>query len=652
MERMKELCEMLNRWGYEYYVLDNPSVSDREYDRYYDELRALERESGIVLPESPTRRVGGEPLKAFARHTHLSRLYSLDKAVTDDELAAFFTRAEKFGAPSYTVEYKFDGLTMCLTYRDGLFERATTRGNGTEGEDVTAQVLTLHSFPLKISYRGTLEVRGEAVIPLSALRKYNEEHPDDPLKNARNAAAGAIRNLDPAVTARRHPEILFYDINYMSEDALPSQEAGMAFLRREGFRVYPYFKVCSAFEEVKAEIEQIEIERKKIDVLTDGAVVKVNEETIRREMGYTDKFPRWAIAFKFEAEEAETTVKEIVWQIGRTGKLTPLAQVEAVDLAGATVRRATLNNFDDLTRKDVRVGSRVLIRRSNEVIPEILGAVSHADGSAPLSPPSACPVCGSEVERIGANLFCKNPTCPARVIQRLTHYCSKNAADIEGMSEATITLLYREKGLRRFSDLYRLTRESFCDLEGFRDRRTDNLLAAIEKSKRLPLDRFLYAIGIDGIGRVAARDLAAFGSLENVAALTFEELIGLENIGEVTARAVTEYFSSEENRRELEELRQCGVSPQAEGRKTGGAFFGEYVVLTGTLSSLSRPEAQRRIEAEGGVCQSAVSSKTTLVIAGEKAGSKLDKARALGIEVVGEEELLRRLGQGEDEQKE
>ena len=238
------------------------------------------------------------------------------------------------------------------------------------------------------------------------------------------------------------------------------------------------------------------------------------------------------------------------------------------------------------------------------------------------------------------------------MIQRLTHYCSKNAADIEGMSEATITLLYREKGLRRFSDLYRLTRESFCDLEGFRDRRTDNLLAAIEKSKRLPLDRFLYAIGIDGIGRVAARDLAAFGSLENVAALTFEELIGLENIGEVTARAVTEYFSSEENRRELEELRQCGVSPQAEGRKTGGAFFGEYVVLTGTLSSLSRPEAQRRIEAEGGVCQSAVSSKTTLVIAGEKAGSKLDKARALGIEVVGEEELLRRLGQGEDEQKE
>ena len=645
MDRMRELCDILNRWAYEYYVLDDPSVSDREYDKLYDELRELERESGTVYPDSPTRRVGGEPIKAFGKHTHIARLYSLDKAVTDDELSAFFTRVRKADPQAeFTVEYKFDGLTVCLTYENGAFVRATTRGNGTEGEDVTAQVLTIRSFPMKISYTGTLEVRGEAVIRLSVLEEYNRAHPDEPLKNARNAAAGAIRNLDPKVTQSRRPEILFYDVNYMSSDMVPSQTAAMEFLRKEGFRTYPYFRVCRSYDEVKAAIDEIEIERKKIDVLTDGAVVKVNEESVRAAMGHTDKFPRWAIAFKFEAEEAETTVEKVIWQVGRTGKLTPLAFVDPIDLGGATVRRATLNNYGDILRKDVKLHSRVLIRRSNEVIPEILGAVAHTEGSVPVEKPLVCPACGSAVKEIGANLFCPNRECTPRVIAKLTHYCSKNAADVEGLSEMTLSLLHEKRGVSRFSDLYRLTKEDFDGLEGFKEKKIDNILSAIANSKRIPLDRFIYALGIEGIGRVAARDLAEKGSVQALSECTFEELLSFENVGEITANAILAYFADEENRAELERLKAAGVEPFVRKAAQGGAFSGEKVVLTGSLSSLSRTEAQKLVEDAGGVCQSAVTSATTLVVAGEKAGSKLDKAKKAGIPVIGEEEFLLRLG--------
>ena len=646
MERMKELVAILNKWAYEYYVLDNPSVPDREYDRLYDELRELERESGVVLPESPTRRVGGEPIKAFARHAHIARLYSLDKAVTDDELSSFITRVQKIdGDALFTVEYKFDGLTVCLTYEGGKFVRATTRGNGVEGEDVTAQVLTIKSFPLTISYQGTLEVRGEAIIRLSVLDEYNRTHVDEQLKNARNAAAGAVRNLDPKVTATRKPEILFYDINYMSEGAVLSQREGVEFLRREGFKTYPYFKTCKSYEEVRAAVDEIEIERKKIDVLTDGAVIKTDSVKVRDEMGYTDKFPRWAIAFKFEAEEAGATVTDVTWQVGRTGKLTPLAHITPVELAGATVRKATLNNYGDLTRKDVKINSRVLVRRSNEVIPEILGAVSHTEGSIPVNKPVLCPYCGSEVEEEGANLFCTNRSCPPRVVQKLTHYCSKNAADVEGMSEATLTLLLEQRGVKRFSDLYLLNEESFSGLEGFKEKKISNLLTAIEKSKHIPLDRFLYALGIEGIGRVASRDLAAFGSVEKISSLTLEELTALENIGEVTANAILDFFSEGENREEIERLAALGVQPIVKEKPAFGAFAGKNVVLTGSLSSMSRTEAQKLIEEQGGTAQSAVTSKTHLVVAGEKAGSKLEKAKKLNITVIGEEEFLRLLKQ-------
>lgn len=645
-DRQKELTATLNRWAYEYYVLDDPSVSDAEYDKLYAQLQALEAESGVVLFDSPTRRVGGEPIKAFARHDHIVRLYSLDKSVTKEELSAFFTRIAKVCAhPEYTVEYKFDGLTCCLTYEDGKFVRATTRGNGVTGEDVTAQVLTIRSFPMEISYRGTLEVRGEAVIRLSVLEKYNKTAAE-PLKNARNAAAGAIRNLDPRVTAARKPEIIFYDINYMSDDLPPTQAEQMAFLRKEGFKVFDYLRVCKNAEEVFAAIDEIEVQRRNIDVLTDGAVIKLNDVAERAELGYTDKFPRWAMAYKFEAEETTTVLRDVVWQVGRTGKLTPTAILEPVDLAGVTVRRATLNNYGDILRKDVQINSRVLIRRSNEVIPEILGATRHAEDSRPVEKPTVCPACGSRVEERGAHLFCTNPNCKPRIINKFVHFASKDAMDIEGFSEMTASLLYEKKNLRSFSDLYRLTAEDLSDLDGFKDKKISNLLAAVQKSKHIPLDRFIFAVGIDGVGKVAAKDLALrFGSFERLTAATAEELVQMENVGEITANGISDFFRDENNIREAEELFACGVEPYTEEINRDGIFAGQKVVLTGSLVNYKRSEAQKLIEERGGVCQSAVTSATTLVVAGEAAGSKLQKAQRLGVKIIDEAEFARMLAE-------
>ena len=646
MDRKRQLVDILNKWAHEYYVLDNPTVSDKEYDTLYDELRRLEEADGVVYPDSPTRRVGGEPIKGFEKHTHIARLFSLDKSVTTEELSAFLTRVEKLAGttPEYTVEYKFDGLTVCLTYENGQFIRATTRGNGTVGEDVTAQVLTIRSFPLKISYTGTLEVRGEAVIRLSVLEKYNQTAAE-PLKNARNAAAGAIRNLDPKITESRKPDIYFYDVNYMSDGAPMSQTNAHDFLVQEGFKVYPYFAVCKTKDEVLSAISTIEKERKIIDVLTDGAVIKVNDALLRDEMGFTDKFPRWAMAYKFEAEEVTTLLKEVIWQVGRTGKLTPLALLDPVDLGGATVSRATLNNYGDIQRKDVKIGSRVLVRRSNEVIPEILGTTEHYAHSQEIDKPCVCPACNSPLQEIGAHLFCPNKLCVPRVVAALDHYASKNAMNIDGFSESTALQLV-EKGMAvKFSDLYALTAEDLTKLEGFKDKKINKLLDEIEKSKTPTLDAFIYAIGVEGVGRVAAKDLAArFKSMENLKNATAEELISLENVGEITANAIVAYFTDEGNLVELAALESAGVAPTWSEEKKEGIFSGQSVVLTGTLSSFKRSEAQKLIEERGGVCQSSVTAKTTLVLAGEEAGSKLAKAQKLGIQIIDEATFKQMLG--------
>jgi len=643
MERMEELVKILNKYAYEYYVLDNPTVSDIEYDRLYDELKKLEKESGVILFDSPTKRVGGEPISAFKKHKHIEKLYSLDKATSLDEMTAFDTRVKKVFPDDieYTVEYKFDGLTICLTYEDGRFVRATTRGNGVTGEDVTAQVLTIKSFPLTIPFKGVLEAQGEAIIRLSVLDNYNKTA-KEPLKNARNAVAGAIRNLDPKVTEERKPEIMFYNINYISGKILYSQVEQVEFLKENGFKVHPYFKVCKGINGVMSAINEIKNTRKSLDILTDGAVVKINDISIREELGFTDKFPRWAIAYKFEAEEVTTILKDVTWQVGRTGKLTPLAILEPVELGGVTVKKATLNNYGDILRKKVKINSRVLVRRSNDVIPEILGVTEDYDNSYDVLKPTVCPDCKTALITNGANLVCPNVHCKPRVIALLSNFASKNGFNIDGFSEMTASVLLDKKGVEKFSDLFKLTKEDLLSLEGFKDLKSDKILKAIEKSKNVEFSNFIYALGIDNVGKKTASVLAdKYENIENLKNATKESLMTTEDIGEIMADGIVEYFNNEDNQKEIDELLSLGVKIQHVSTRGEGVFSGEKVVLTGTLSTIKRDDAGKIITSLGGEVVSSVSKNTTLVIAGESAGSKLDKARALNIKIIGEEEFLK-----------
>lgn len=638
---MQKLVDTLNKYAYEYYVLDNPTVSDGEYDVLYDKLKKLEAKTGVVLPDSPTKRVGGEPITEFQKHKHIARLYSLDKAVTKEELEAFNDRIKKVSPtePEYTVEYKFDGLTMCLTYENGEFTGAATRGNGEVGEDVTAQVLTIKTFPLKIEYKGRLEVKGEAVIRLSVLKKYNETAKET-LKNARNAVAGAIRNLDPKITEKRKPEIYFYDVNYIEDGSIKTQVEAVEFLKKEGFKVYDFLRVCKNFDEVYEAIDFIEVERKKIDVLTDGAVIKVNDFAVREELGSTEKFPRWAIAFKFGAEEVTTKLKKVVWQVGRTGKLTPLGILEPIELCGVTVSKATLNNYGDITRKNIKVPCRVLVRRSNEVIPEILGSTEIFENSKEVEKPTVCPHCKTPLVEVGANIFCPNEDCRPRVVAALSNFASKEGMNIDGFSEKTAGALYDKFGARKFSDLYLLKREDLLSLEGFKDKKADNFLTNIERSKNCSLENFIFALGIDGIGKKTAKDLAKnFKSLDKLFVATKDELLSVDEIGDVLADNLVNFFSDERNIDEIKKLLAEGVKPEYKTVTVNDSLAGEKVVLTGTLSSFKRSEAAKIIEARGGQVMSSVSKLTTLVVAGEDAGSKLDKAKELNIKIIDENEF-------------
>ena len=645
--RMRELVDLLNKYAHEYYVLDNPTVSDKQYDALYDELVMLEGESGVVLFDSPTRRVGGEPISAFKKHRHIERLYSLDKATDKAGISAFFTRALKTvpSFPTCSVEYKFDGLTICLTYEGGRFVRATTRGNGEEGEDVTAQVLTIKSFPLTIDYKGVCEIKGEAIIKLSTLKKYNETA-EEPLKNARNAVAGAIRNLDPKVTEKRKPEIYFYDVNYISDGIIATQGEAVEFLRANGFKVFDFLRFCNSEQEIFEVLDEIEFKRRELDVLTDGAVIKICDFALRDMLGSTEKFPRWAIAYKFEAEETTTIVKDVVWQVGRTGKLTPLALLEPVELCGVTVRKATLNNFGDIKRKDVKINSRVLIRRSNEVIPEILGATEHFLFSMDIKKPTVCPECGAALVETGANIFCPNEECRRRVILLLTNFATKDAMNVEGFSEMTAEVLYDKLGVRKFSHLFRLERQALLKLEGFQDKKVENLLDSLQKSKRVPLDSFIYALGIETVGKKTAKDLAKrFKSIDALANASYEQLVEIEEIGDVIADNVYKYFASAQNVDEINELLSLGVTPVYEEVVLGDTFVGAKVVLTGTLEKYKRLEAQKIIESLGGEVIGSVSKKTTMVLAGSEAGSKLTKAQELGIRVISEQEFDELIGE-------
>lgn len=639
INRKRELVDILNKYAYEYYVLDNPTVSDKEYDKLYDELVALEKQDGVVLFDSPTKRVGGQPISAFKKHNHIEKLYSLDKATSEEEIYAFEKRINKDNEQiQYTVEYKFDGLTICLTYENGNYVCASTRGNGVQGEDVTAQVLTIKSFPLTIDYKGKVEVQGEAIMRLSVLEKYNQTA-DEPLKNARNAVAGAIRNLDPKVTAKRNLDIMFYNVNYIEDDIIKSQTDSVNFLKEQGFKVHPFLAVCKDISDVMSAIKGVEKTSKTLDILTDGAVVKVNDFNLRKKLGFTDKFPRWAIAYKFEPEEVTTILEDVIWQVGRTGKLTPLGLLQPTELAGATVRKATLNNYGDVKRKGVMVGARVLVRRSNEVIPEILGTTEIYKDSKQVEKPTVCPYCKAELVENGANLFCPNSLCRPRVIAKLSHFASKNALDIDGFSEKTAGLLIDNFGISKCSQLYQLDRDKIRALEGFKDAKTDNLFNAIENSKTVSFANFIYALGIENVGKKTAKDLAKkYKNLENLQSANREDLLIIEDVGEIVADSIFDFFNNQENITEIQALINAGIKIKEESDDVNlGVFANEKVVLTGSLSEFTRDEATKIIESLGGEVLSSVSKKTTMVLAGESAGSKLEKAKALGIKIIDQE---------------
>ena len=642
---MQELVDKLNTYARAYYVEDAPLISDGEYDALEAELIALEKETGTVLPDSPTHRVGGEPLEKFEEHRHLGRLWSLDKVRTLDGIREWMDRVKRLLGleedPLYALEYKFDGLTINLTYENGVLVQGATRGNGVIGEAILPQLKTIRSLPLTIPFVGRMEVQGECIMRLSVLEKYNKTA-REPLKNARNAAAGALRNLDPQVTAERNLSCFCYNVGYIEGKTLTDHKEMIAFLRENGFPVSPFIHYGHGADEFIEIIDKVAEERDRLDFLIDGMVIKVCDFDQREQLGYTEKFPRWAMAYKFAAEEATTTIESVSWEVGRTGKLTPVAHVEPVDLCGVTVSNATLNNWDDICRKQVGIGSRVFIRRSNDVIPEILGAVPGDTPKAPVEKPEVCPFCGAHVEHRGVHLYCTNPlSCRPQIISRLAHFASRDAMDIETFADKTAEQLFNELNVATIPELYTLRRDRLLGLEGFKEKKAQNLLTALENSKHRPLSAFLNALGIPNVGLKTARDLSlTFGSLDKLRNATYEELIAIEDVGEVVANSVLSFFHDPRISQQIDDLIAYGVSPEADRAATDSPISGKTIVVTGTLPTLSRKEAEDLIMSHGGKAAGSVSKKTDYVLAGEAAGSKLTKAQQLGIPVIDEQTLL------------
>ena len=660
LQRMRELIDKLNEASRRYYDQNESDISDDEWDAMYAELRRLEEKTGERMADSPTRRVGGAVMEGFEQHRHIARLWSMDKAQSEEEIFAWAQRCEKQtteagGLPknSYCVEYKLDGLTVNLTYDGGKLVQAATRGNGEVGEAILPQAMTIRTIPLTIPFMGRMEVQGEGIMRLSELKKYNETAAE-PLKNARNAAAGALRNLDPQVTASRHLDAFFYQIGYIEGKSFETQQNMLDFMKENGLNISPFVRPAQTIEEAMEAVHEIEEKRETLDFLIDGATIKITDMRTREVLGTTDKFPRWSIAFKFPAQETVTKLLKITWEVGRTGKLTPLAHLTPVDICGVTVKRATLNNYDDICRKRVRIGSEVWVRRSNDVIPEIMGVVWNGDGEAPetdIQPPTVCPACGGPLVKLredGVHLFCLNRTsCRPQAIARMAHFASRQGMDIETFSTRTAGLFYDELGVRSAADLYSLDRGKLVALKGFGEKKADKLFAELEKSKDCELDAFLFAIGIPNIGKKTAYDLMAhFGTLEALMQATEQELVDIEDVGGIVASSITEYFADEENRRFVNRLLEAGVRPQMHAQEDAGTLFeGLTFVLTGTLPTLSRAQAQEMIRKNGGKATGSVSKKTSVVLAGESAGSKLDKARELGVQIIDEAQFLQMIEQ-------
>ena len=656
LDRMKQLIEQLDELNYRYYTLDEPSVSDIEYDNLYDELVKLEEETDTVLDYSPTQRVGGTVLDKFTKHKHLANLWSLDKSQSVEELRSWDERVKRLidsynelnnqslEYPEYVLEYKFDGLTINLTYENGLLVTAATRGNGIVGESILPQVKTIRNIPLSIPYtEGTIEIQGEGLMPLSSLESYNETALE-PLKNARNAAAGALRNLDPKVTSTRNLVMYAYNIGYIDKLSFKTQIDMMEFLKQNKLPVNDYLKVFCDIEDIIEEIGNVEENLKSLDILTDGLVIKINDMNIRKILGYTQKFPRWAIAYKFKAEEMTTKLLAVTWNVGRTGKVTPTAHLEPVELAGATVKRATLNNWDDIVRKNVALNCRVWIRRSNEVIPEIMGTVDDCEDRIEIEKPKECPACGSEIHHEGVHLFCPNSlSCKPQLVSRIVHFTSRDAVDIEGLSEKTAEQLFEDLDLKNIADIYELKYEDLIGLDRFGEKKTSNLLEQIEKSKNVQLNSFIYALGIPNVGKKTATELANhFKTLEGIMNADMETLIELPDIGGVVATSIVDFFHDEKILQSVDKLLSEGFRIRHEETEIlthDSVFSGKTVVITGTLEDLSRRDVGELVESLGGRVTNSVSKSTDIVIAGEKAGSKRQKAEDLGIRIIGNDEL-------------
>lgn len=664
--RIEELRRLVEYHNYRYYVLDQPEISDEAYDALFRELQQLEAQfPDLITPDSPTQRVGAPPLSAFPEHTHREVMLSLDNAFSEEELFAFDQRVKRFlalpadAALEYTCELKIDGLAVSLTYEEGILTVGATRGDGMRGEVVTPNLRTVRQIPLRLQVGQSLfdtpprwvEVRGEVYLSYREFERINHERAaaGEPLfANPRNAAAGSLRQLDSRITARRRLRFWAYGIGACEGAAFSTQWEILQQLRVWGFPVNPHTRLVHGIEAAQAFCREWASRRTELDYATDGVVIKVNRLDLQRQLGATARAPRWAIAYKYPAERAITTLREVRWQVGRTGVLTPVALMEPVSVGGVTVSRATLHNIDYIREKDIRIGDRVIIQRAGEVIPEVVAVqVEARDGDEiPIEPPTQCPVCGARVERPEdeAALRCINLACPAQIVERIRHFTSRHAMNIEGLGDKWVRRLFELGYIKDPADLYSLHqhREALVALERSGEKLVSNLLHAIEKSKENPLERLIFALGIRHVGEHAARLLAEhFGSMDALMHASEEQIAQIHGIGAETAREVVEFFARPENRAVIEKLRRAGVRMEAVRAERGATpFAGLTFVFTGELQTYTREEAEALVRALGGRATSSVSKATSYVVAGPGAGSKLQKAQQLGIPILDEAQFL------------
>lgn len=648
---MKRLRRELVQAGYEYYVLDAPVMSDYDYDHKLRQLEELEAKyPEMVTPDSPTQRVGGAALDAFEQVRHTVPLESLQDVFDFDEVKAFDQRVRAVVPDAvYTVEPKVDGLSVALEYVDGIFVRGATRGDGQVGEDVTENLRTIRSIPMRLpqAVSGRLIVRGEAYMPkkvFHALNEQREQRGESLFANPRNAAAGSLRQLDPKVAAARKLDIAVFNIQLAEGEHFTTHEETLEYLRSQNFKVIPY-RLCEDIDAVTAHIAAIGENRENYPFDIDGAVVKVNSLANREILGSTAKFPRWAAAYKYPPEEKATKLLDIAVQVGRTGVLTPKAVLEPVHLAGTTVTYATLHNQDFITERDIRIGDTVMVRKAGEIIPEVLSVVidKRPEGTIPYLLPAYCPECGAAVARDedGAHIRCTGAECPAQLLRNLAHFASRDAMDIEGLGIAVVENLVKAGLVKTPGDLYFLKEEDLAELEHMGKKSARNLLAAIEKSKGQDLSRLLFSFGIRQIGQKAGKILASrFGTIDALLEATPEQLTAVEDIGAITAKNVVDWFADPQSRHLIQRLKEAGVNMTAAQQGDDQRFTGKTFVLTGSLERFTRSEATEMIEARGGKASGSVSKKTSYVVAGEAAGSKLRKAQELGIPVLTEEEFL------------